>query len=556
MTTYQQEAYLSSQGLLWGIFWRSVLWYTATGMVLGGLYGCAFVAVAMFSLDASEAIEPSEVWGVRAMVVFFGAAGFVAGWALARAMGREMRPLLGAVIGAMVGIPLGGFYFLFAYMFALPVGAVLGGTYGLALGLVDALLVAVLTRALFFPLSEPRLYRRTVVLASLLGVLIVPAYWFVALMRSSGYQELGSMTGFIWGDIFVYAGFPPLVLVLVAQWIGGRLAGWYEHAAPRTSDTAEEPTLRQVLRREKRRRIAYLAIVLAAFAVLAVLAAGARLYQTRMLLTHIRSTEAVLSQDGDRAAVLSPRGFAVYSVPDGRRLHALSLSRAETYDVDSAVWNSNGRFLATSDGERVHVYDAAEGMEATSLPIAAAQLAWSPDGSLLAVSTMEGTYNPFVANSEARIWSRDSRSWTHTLSVGEVASDPDYSCLVFDTNGHTLAATTDSGVQLWDTSRGQLLRKLRPSDADGSYFAAYSAAFSPDGELVASGGWGRVNVWRTRDGELLWSTETSGRQVLALAFSSDGDMLISGGMGRAVQVWQTREGTRSRRTRDPRGASV
>jgi hypothetical protein len=40
-----------------------VLWYTATGMVLGGLYGCAFVAVAMFLLDASEAIEHSDVWG-------------------------------------------------------------------------------------------------------------------------------------------------------------------------------------------------------------------------------------------------------------------------------------------------------------------------------------------------------------------------------------------------------------------------------------------------------------------------------------------------------------
>ena len=84
------------------------------------------------------------------------------------------------------------------------------------------------------------------------------------------------------------------------------------------------------------------------------------------------------------------------------------------------MWASNGRFLATSDGERVHVYDAAEEAEIASLPVeAAAQLAWSPDGSLLAVSTLEGTDNPFAAKSEVHIWSRDSKSWTHTPSPWE-----------------------------------------------------------------------------------------------------------------------------------------
>jgi hypothetical protein len=60
MTT-RQDAELSPWGLLWGVFWRSVLWYTVAGAVLGGLYGCAIIAVARFSTDASEAIEPSEV---------------------------------------------------------------------------------------------------------------------------------------------------------------------------------------------------------------------------------------------------------------------------------------------------------------------------------------------------------------------------------------------------------------------------------------------------------------------------------------------------------------
>ena len=373
MSTDRQEAYLSPAGLLWGIFWRNVLWYTAAGMVLGGLYGCVLVAVAMFSADAGEAIEPSAVWASRALIGLFGLTGFAGGWALARVIGREMRPALGAVIGGMAGVQLGGFKYLFAYFYAFPFGTILGGAYGTAVGFVNAILVGALTRVLFFPLSEPWLYRRAVMWTSLLGVLLLPGFWFVILIRSSGYTEVGGMTGSFWGDVFIYAGFPSLILDLVAQWFGGRLTTWYEIAAPRTPTMMEETALRRTLRREKPRRIAYATLGLT---VLVLLAAGFRLYQTRTILTRIPSREATLSRDGERASVLTPGEFAVYGVPEGRRLHAQPLRREEAYDLDSAVWASNGRFLATSDGERVHVYDAAEEAEIASLPVeAAAQLA-------------------------------------------------------------------------------------------------------------------------------------------------------------------------------------
>ena len=552
MTT-RQDAELSPWGLLWGVFWRSVLWYTVAGAVLGGMYGCAIIAVAMFSTDASEAIEPSEVWAMRAIVAFFGVTGFIAGWALARAIGREMRPLLGAVIGGMAGVQLGGFHYLFAYFYAFPFGTVLGGAYGLAVGFVNAILVAALTRTLFFPLLEPRLYRRAVVWTSLLGVLILPGFWFVILIRSSGYTEVGGMTGTFWGDVFIYAGFPPLILALVAQWFGGRLATWYGIVAPRTPATTEAPTLRWTLRREKPRRIAYAALALT---MLVLLAAGFRLYQTRTILTRIPSREAILSRDGERAAVLAPGEFEVYSVPEGRRRHALPLGREEAYDLDAAVWASNGRFLATSDGGRVHVYDAVEKAEVAQLPVeAAAQLAWSPDGSLLAVSTLEGTDNPFAAESEARIWSRDSRSWTHTLPVGEVWSDPEDSTLAFDANGDTFAATTmDDGVQLWDTSNGRLLRELRAGGQEAYSCAEYSIVFSPDGELVASSGWGGVCVWNSQSGELLWEKRIQEQQVWALAFSSNGDLLASGGIAEEVEVWRASDGTLIRTHDGPEGS--
>jgi WD40 repeat protein len=206
---------------------------------------------------------------------------------------------------------------------------------------------------------------------------------------SSGYTEVCGMTGSSWAGVLIYAGFPPLILALVAQWFGGRLATWYEKVAPRSSATMEVPALWRTLRREKSRRIAYATLALL---MLVLIAAGFRLYQTRAILTRIPSSEAALSRDGERAAVLTTGGFAVYSVPEGQRLHALPLSE-EAYEMDSALWASNGRFLATSDGERVHVYDASKQAEIARLPVKAAQLAWSQEGYVTSgryLRTLEG----------------------------------------------------------------------------------------------------------------------------------------------------------------------
>jgi hypothetical protein len=74
MTT-RQDAELSPRGLLWGVFWHSVVWYMATGAVFGGLYGCSFVALAIFSFDAGDGAGDVPVWAIRMMVIFCGVAG-------------------------------------------------------------------------------------------------------------------------------------------------------------------------------------------------------------------------------------------------------------------------------------------------------------------------------------------------------------------------------------------------------------------------------------------------------------------------------------------------
>jgi hypothetical protein len=230
MTTDQQATRLSPASLIWGIFWRSVVWYAATGAVLGGLYGCSFVALAIFSFEAGDGAGDLPVWAIRMMVIFCGMAGFVAGWLWAHFIAKELRPLLGAVIGAMAGIPLGGFYFVFAYLIAFPAGVILGGTYGLAVGLVNAFLLTVVTRLFFIPLSDPQSYRRAAVATNMLGVMVVPGFWGVSLLFFPGWGGVSGLTGSAAVDLWIYFGLPSLILLLTAQWFGGRLAGWYAHS--------------------------------------------------------------------------------------------------------------------------------------------------------------------------------------------------------------------------------------------------------------------------------------------------------------------------------------
>jgi hypothetical protein len=54
--------------LIWGIVWRSVLWYTVAGAVLGGLYGCSVVALAVFSFDAGDGAGELPVRAIQVAV--------------------------------------------------------------------------------------------------------------------------------------------------------------------------------------------------------------------------------------------------------------------------------------------------------------------------------------------------------------------------------------------------------------------------------------------------------------------------------------------------------
>ena len=192
--------------------------------------------------------------------------------------------------------------------------------------------------------------------------------------------------------------------------------------------------------------------------------------------------------------------------PDGRQLASVS------YDLTVKLWDLDaGQESVVSRGHR----QATWGVD------------FSPDGQQLITGGMDGALKLWDVASGRQIKSYEGFGREHAAA----RSGPDFP--VVATTGRLKRS-----VLLWDVHEGTPLREMYGHDG-----TIFDIVFSPDGQNIASTGWGgEVLVWDTDTGVETLSIPTEQHSVVALDYSDDGRWIATAGRNKTVKVWNAATG--------------
>jgi WD40 repeat protein len=264
-------------------------------------------------------------------------------------------------------------------------------------------------------------------------------------------------------------------------------------------------------------------------------------------------------------------------------------ANGHTRSVEAVAYSHDGLTVATGadyDDSQVKLWRACNGALLDTFlghSEGVRSIDFSPNGRLMAAGYIVSGYPP---GGEMKLWDLEEHTLLHTFGGCFVSFSMDGAFLAsggggvnrylrvhrvetgeevaqFYTGSYitsvdyspvgNIVATggTDNAIKIWDVTQGQLARTLSGHTDD-----VQTVAFSPDGQLLASGagGWDNpgestIKLWRVSDGSLLDTFTGFGDWVQKVVFSPHGEVLLSCGRDGVypysnpqIKFWRVQDG--------------
>jgi len=112
--------------------------------------------------------------------------------------------------------------------------------------------------------------------------------------------------------------------------------------------------------------------------------------------------------------------------------------------------------------------------------------------------------------------------------------------IVFSPDGQYISSGRERAVKIWDIKNNEKIREFNEPE-----YPVISLAYSHNGQYIACGDDdGKIRVWNTTHGELLYTADANIRNhISSVNFSPDDKYLVSGAWDGSIKLWNVIDGS-------------